>query len=332
MVYARNLVSGLQRLDRAEVELRVLAPVGVLAAWGSPWGRASVAATARRWQPDLVHGLHVEAPPVGLAGRPAVVTIQDLIPLDHPASVANPALRFAYRRLVTTSLRRAARVIVPSPFTRERVVAHGADPARVSVVPLGVDPRFRPLDDNERERARRTYGGGRPYVVAATGPRPHKNRAGLEAAGALLGDIPVVVTGVGPRAGGAGGAVNFVGRLGEDELVQLYGGADVMVLPALCEGFGLPALEALACGVPVVCGPGTGALAYLRSGAVEVDVRRPAEMAGAVRALLDDDRGRAELAAAGRKVASTLTIDAMARATLAVYREVLAPASEPTCR
>jgi glycosyltransferase involved in cell wall biosynthesis len=308
-VYARDLADGLHALDEPALEVRV---VRVGAAF-RPWGRAAVAAMAKRWGADLVHGLHLETPPI--AG-PTVVTIQDVVPLDYPGSVPNPVRRFAYRRLLTSSLRRATRVIVPSRLTRERLVAHGAARERVTVVPLGVGPRFHPLDDGEREQARRDFGGGRRYVVASSGRRAHKNLAGLQRAVALLrGDVGVVLVGEG---------VSSHGRLTDGELARLYGGADAMVLPALFEGFGLPALEALACGVPVVCGPRTGALEVLRPGAVEVDVSRPGDLAAGIQALVDDDSLRMRLGDAGRAVAVTLTCEAMGRATLGVYRDVLA--------
>ena len=112
----------------------------------------------------------------------------------------------------------------------------------------------------------------------------------------------------------------------------LAGGAEVMVLPALVEGFGLPALEALACGVPVVCGRYTGALDVLAAGAVVVDVTRPPELAAGIDALLDDDEHRRRLAAAGRREAEALTAERMASATLAVYRDVLAHRSIAAAR
>lgn len=278
-----------------------------------------MALASSRWQADLVHGLHVEIPP---SLTPTVVTVQDLIPLDFPGSMPNPLRRLLYRRVLAAALRRARRVIVPSPGTRERLEGHGVDHRRIVVVPHGTGPGFRPLTGKERVDARNAFGGGRPYVVASTGTRPHKNLAGLVQAAKSMGDdVVVAVTGTPPRPAPPG--LVFVGRLDEVALARFYGGAEVMVLPALVEGFGFPALEALACGVPVVCGPGTGAVAYLAAGMVEVDVRRPEELAAAVRSLLYDDGLRARLGAAGRRAAAPLTVDAMARATLAVYLDVL---------
>ena len=263
---------------------------------------------------------------------PAVVTIHDVVPLDHPASVPDPLRRLLYRRVLARALRRAGRVIVPSTLTRDRLVDHGVAPEQLTVVPLGIGPRFRPLDGAEREQARRDFGGGGPYVVASSGPRAHKNLLGMGAAAACLNPgVPVVLTGGRPQGAGTE-RLRFVGRLTDGQLARFYGGAELMVLPALVEGFGLPALEALACGVPVVCGPQTGALDVLAPGALVVDVTRPAELAGAIDALLADGDSRTQLATSGRAAAEKLTAEAMAHATLAVYREVLARRSDAATR
>ena len=278
-----------------------------------------MAVAARTWRADLVHGLHVEVPP----GRvPSVVTIHDLIPLDVPGSIRNRGRLLLYRRAVAAALARACRLIVPSPATAARLEAEGVDRSRIAVVPLGAGPTFRPLEPDEKERARKALAGGRPYVVGSSGSRPHKNLAALvDAAGRLAPEVVVVATGPAPSP--APPHLAFAGRLDEGALAALYGGAEAMVLPALVEGFGLPALEALACGVPVVCGDGTGAAAFLAEGMLQVDVRRPAALAEAVRALVDDDELRSRLGRAGRKAAAPFTVEAMARATLTVYLDVL---------
>lgn len=320
-VYGRRLTAGLDRVA-ASVSASVVARTvggGVLTPAFSPQGRAKVAAAAIHWRADLVHGVHVELPPVRV---PTVVTVQDLIPLDVPGSLPGPLRRLEYRRLLASALRRARRVIVPSPLTADRLDAHGVDGRRIVVVPLAAGPGFRPLTAQERGDARIAFADGRRYVVASTGPRPHKNLPGLTQVAQDLGpDVVVAVTGRAPSTMPPG--LRFVGRLDEAALARFYGGAEVMVLPAEFEGFGLPALEALACGVPVVCGPATGAAAYLASGMVEVEVRRPREMVAAVRDLLDDSGLRARLGAAGQRAAAPLTVEAMARATLGVYLDVL---------
>jgi alpha-1,3-rhamnosyl/mannosyltransferase len=240
------------------------------------------------------------------------VTIHDLVPLDYPHSLPSPVHRAVYWRALDTALARAGRIIVPSPSTHDRLVRHGVDRERLAVVPLGVGAEFGPLTGEEREQARRRFAGGRRYVVASTGPRPHKNLDGFRAAADMLpSDVAVVVPGV------------TTAPLADPAMPLLYGGADVVVLPAFSEGFGLPALEAMACGVPVVCGRQVGALAYLRDGAVEVDPARPRTIAAALEALLADGDSRMRVGEAGRAAAQALTVAAMAKATAAVYREAL---------
>lgn len=285
------------------------------------WGRVGVAVHAARVGAGVVHGLHVETPPGHV---PSVVTIHDVVPLDHPASMPSSVRRNVYRRVLATSLRRATRVIVPSPATAGRLAALGADPSKVDVIPLGVGPAFRPSSPAERDDARRRFAGGRRYVVASTGARAHKNLAGMQQAAAILSSAGIVAAATG---GSQVDGIRSVGWLDDEDLRHFYGGAEAMVLPALIEGFGLPAVEALACGVPVVCGPGTGALPYIRPGALEVDVTRPGELAAGILDVVEDDSRRARLVIDGARAASSLTAAGMAAATLAVYERVLAETS-----
>jgi glycosyltransferase involved in cell wall biosynthesis len=104
-----------------------------------------------------------------------------------------------------------------------------------------------------------------------------------------------------------------------------YAGAEAMLNLSHVEGFGLPAAEALACGTPVVCGPGLGALPFLRAGVVEVDVNQTRSIVDGARRLLDEPEYRRRLAADGLAATAGLTVTAMAQATLAVYRDAMEP-------
>lgn len=288
----------------------------------TPWGRASVLRQARKAGVDLIHGLHLEIPDT--REIPTVVTIQDLIPREFPDSTPNPLRRFGFNRIVERSLRNSARVIVPSPATREALAGIGADLGKIRVIPVGVSRRFTPLSQPERDEARRQYAGGGRYVSASTREKAHKNIDGLAEAAAILQkevDVPILCSGWTNR--GLPPPLRYVGRLPDDDLRAFYGGAEALVLPSLVEGFGLPALEALACGVPVVCGPRTGALPYIRPGVVEVDVTRPAEIAMGLRRMLTDDDLRKKLSEDGLAAVGKLTIEETARSTVDVYREVL---------
>ncbi|MCW2633336.1 MAG: glycosyltransferase, partial [Pseudonocardia sp.] len=210
-----------------------------------PWGRAAAAASAARWAADLVHGLHVEAPP---CPQPLVVTVPDLIPLDFPASMPSSLRRAVYRRLLDTTLRRANRLITPSPATATSLVRHGADPQQVAVVPLAISPAFRPCSRELRTAARRRFAGGRPYLATAVTGRAHKNAPALAAAAARLRDVAVISTG---RPIPGCGGVEFIGVLDPPTVRAFYAGAEAMLNLSHVEGFGLPAAEALACGTPV---------------------------------------------------------------------------------
>lgn len=322
--YGRELAAALGRAG-ADVDVHVAVFDGGRPPWSAapftPWGRARVARRARAWRADLVHGLHAEAGRP--RGVPTVVTVQDLIPLDHPPSVPGALRRRLFARTVGASVRGAARVIAPSPATAAALVGHGLAPAaKVEVVAHGVAAVFRPLPSAEREQARRRFASGRRYVASIGHHRAHKNLGVLAQAAALvLGGHGVVWATLGPDRGPEG--ARAVTALDDEGLRRFYAGAEVLVLPSLIEGFGFPVVEAMACGTPVVCGPGVGALAYVADGALAVDVTDPTAVARAVGRLLEDDDLRDGLAEAGGRAAGDLTVERMAARTLAVYAEAL---------
>lgn len=282
----------------------------------SPWGRAAAASRARRIHADLVHGLHFEIPRVNI---PTVVTIQDLIPLQHPPSMPSGARRRAFTSIVRSSVERAHVILTPST-----IVAHALQEMfgrRPHVIPLGISAEFTPAIDRERQLARSRFAGGREYVATIYHQKAHKNLRALEetarqvdASGAL-----VVCAGRAP----ASSRLVSCGYLDERELRLFYAGAEVFALPSLLEGFGLPVLESLACGTPVICGPHIGALEFLPEGAIVIDVGDEHELARTTMQLLDDRRAREEKGRKGRAWAAKLTLERTASETLAVYREVL---------
>jgi len=323
--YGSTLRAGLRDLpDGPEVVVIDRLPAGprrLAAAPYTPWGRALVARSARVSAADIVHNLSFEAPPVPV---PLVVAVHDVIPIEHPASMPSPLRRAEFRRVVATTLRRADAVIVPSERTAAAIRnVVGVPGCRLAVVPYAVDPVFRPATDAERATARRRFAGGRRYVAAVTTARAHKNLDGVLALGRALagrGDVEVVVRG--PSVTASAPAL-VVGPLRDEDLRMLYAGADVALVCSHVEGYGLPAVEAAACGTPVVCGPGIGALSVLAGAATVADVGDPASVAGAIACLLDDQRAAAASRAAGLAAAARLTPAVMAAATVEVYREVL---------
>lgn len=306
--YASELVAGLR--EAASLDLVVLEAAGVRSRPFTPWGSWRTRAVARRERIDLVHGLHLELPGGPI---PGVVTIQDVVPLEHPASMPSAVRRHAFAALLRASLRRAARTIVPSEATAAALARHGADQRSIAVIPLAVSPVFRPLDEAERADAQRRLARGERYVAAATGTRPHKNAAAVAPVARLLA-----------RSCGARLVpVRMDGSLADEDLRRVFGGADAFLLPSHVEGFGLPAAEALACATPVVCGPGVGALPYIGAGVLEADVSRPVEVAHALERILAEPSLRRRLVEGGLAAAARLSRGAMAQRTLGVYADVL---------
>jgi glycosyltransferase involved in cell wall biosynthesis len=256
----------------------------------------------RRVRPALAHFLHVVPP---WCPCPAVLTIHDLS-FERDPSVLRPWERLVFRRFVPWSVRRAARVLAISERTKADVAElYGVDAV---VTPLGVDPAFAP--------------GAEPdsYLLLVGSVEPRKNPLAAAEAAREVGR-PLVVAG--PvrdealarelRAQGA----DLRGYVSKDELARLYRGAACLVFPSRYEGFGLPLVEAMASGTPVVAAPD----AALREVAGDAAVfAEPAGLADGVRRALAE---RERLVAAGLERARHFTWEETARRTVAVYREVL---------
>lgn len=264
----------------------------------------------------LVHSTHLQTPRVKV---PSVVTVHDVLPLDLPGVMPGYVRRRIFGSLLRTTLREAAKVIVPSEMTASALFRHGAARERVVVVPEGPSELFKPCTDEERTSARERFAGGAPYVAAIWNRRPHKNCLVLGDVGRGLNSAGISLVCAGPDRPPQGGPA-YAGFLGDTDLRLFYGGAEAFILPSLAEGFGLPAVESLACGTPVVCGPNIGALPHLNDGAVITDITAPRALLGAVLDLVRDDRGRVRTAAS---TPSFPTARSMAAETVAVYREVI---------
>lgn len=287
----------------------------------------------RRRPVDLFHGVTgFELP--GRGPWALVTTVHDLVPLRLPALV--PARhRWAVRCLLGGALRRAHRVIAVSETTREELLArYRLPPERVVVVPEAAAPHFVPPAPSALAAVRVRYGLTRPYVLFVGFLEPKKNLGVLlEAIAALRragvwGDTELIVVGApgwGPdpveraHALGLGGAVRFVGAVADAELPALYGGALAFAFPSLWEGFGLPALEAMAAGAPVVAS-NRGALPEVTAGAALLVDPTPRPLAEALERLLGDPALRERLRLAGLVRAAQFSWERTARETLAVYR------------
>jgi glycosyltransferase involved in cell wall biosynthesis len=248
-----------------------------------------------------------------LAYPRSVVVIHDAAVLRHPGWYSRAYA--AWQRLVLPAVaRRAWRLVTVSEFARgELAELLGVDAA---VIPGGVDGRFTPAADPEP--ARRAHGLARPYVLCVASHTARKNLGALAlAARALAGDgVEVVVAGGHrPQFTRESGleALRLLGHVDDALLPGLYAGAEAFALPSLYEGFGLPVLEAMACGTPVVAAA-TAALPDTCGGAAVLAEPDGEAFAAALTTLLRDAAERERLRAAGLARARGFSWDATARA------------------
>jgi len=245
------------------------------------------------------------------------------------------------RLTVRRTARRAAHVIAPSEFTRRDLIeTYKLDPARVTAIPLAASEHFRPVEDaGEIERVRRLYGIAGEYVLAVGSIQPRKNLARLVRAYSGLrrergrSNLPQLVL-VGKQAWlygetlraveeeGVRDCVRMTGYVSEADLPALYTGALCFAYPSYFEGFGLPPLEAMRCGTPVLVGDRTSLPEVVGDAALTADPFDTGALARALARLIDDAALRAELRARGLKRASAFDWRDTARMTLQVYRRV----------
>jgi len=264
---------------------------------------------------------------------PLVVTVHDALPWRRPELLPRPSAAWGLR-LAWTLVRRRARVITVSEASRRELA--GRDPAVDAVViPEAPAPEFRPAPAADVEALRRRLGFAGPYLLHVGSHRPHKNLGRLLDAWAVVRERPAALSSLvfagrpEPRDRELAKKLRHrddvvvLGEVGESDLPALYTGATAFVLPSLVEGFGLPVLEAMACGVPVACSRTSSLPEVAGDAAVYFE---PSDVGAIVEALarLEDAGLRTDLGERGRRRAASFTWDETARRTLEVYREVTA--------
>jgi glycosyltransferase involved in cell wall biosynthesis len=289
---------------------------------------------AARASVDLMHSLGVTAPVWGRFYR--VATVHDLTYLHHPETHEGIRAR-VLRLLVPLAVRRSDRLIPPSEFTRRDLIEILRTPAeRIDVVPHSPRTLRREEPMPESEVRSRFELGDRRVVLSVSAKRPHKNLAALIGALALIpaDRRPVLVLPGYPtwyegelraRASELGVAedVRLLGWLPDRELEGLWRLAQLFVFPSLSEGFGLPPLEAMARGVPVVCSNAGSLPEVVGEAALLFDPRDEAAMAAALERLLSDENEAQRLARAGKARVAEFTWERTARLTLQSYARTL---------
>jgi alpha-1,3-rhamnosyl/mannosyltransferase len=352
--YIQGLLEALPAVGQPEALVAYLPPGRSPGAFAAAWGaRAlwrSVAArpyslrelwqlalAARRDRADLYHAPHYVCPP--WLPCPAVVTVHDLIHLRFPVRHRHPLAPAYARLMLRLAVRRARRLITVSESTRRDLVERlGARAERIRVIPNGVGAPFGPADrPGAGEPMLRELGVSRPYLLFAGNPLPHKNVARLLDAFAGLPAAfgRLVLVGIPPTARphvddlcaapGLRARVHVLAPVPATVLARLYQSATLVVCPSLWEGFGLAALEAMACGAPVVASNRGGLPEVVGDAGLLVDPTDVDALREAMYTLAGQEPLRAALRARGLARARAFSWRHVAEATVAVYREALGP-------
>lgn len=348
--YIRELLIGLARIDtRNRYRLLAIRPHGFYAQLpdrftfhhlSRPWSLlryfTSLPWELRRRPVDVFHVQYIL--PTGFTG-PCVVTIHDLhfehYPLHYPL-MDRMFLKYFVRR----SALQADQIITDSEHSKRDLQAHyGVAEEKIRVIPLGINPRFRPEQDAERLRAvREKYGIAEHFILFIGRIVDQRKNAGLlmdafVALGrAAAGGHQLVIAGKNEGRGPAAlmakartlgeGRIHFPGFIAEADVPALMSAATVFAYPSVFEGFGLPPLEAMACGTPVISSNATSLPEVVGDAALLIHPHNKDELAEALRRLLAEADLRQHLRERGFQRAAQYVWEDCARQTLAVYEDV----------
>jgi len=311
------------------------------AAGGQPWRRIlweqfGQPAALRRSQVDLVHA-PVYVGPLA-ASCPVVVTIHDLSHFIFP-ELFQPAKRVYLQTMTRITAKRAAAVICDSENTRRDVLRLlQVPPERAHTVLIGVDAEMQPLARERVERFRAERRLPERYILTVSTLEPRKNIPALIEAYCMLcrGGQPVPHLVIGGGKGwyfraieqqverlGLRDHVVFTGFIPQQELPLWYNASEIFVYPSLYEGFGMPPLEAMACGVPVITSDKASLPEVVGDGGLMVDTSKPELLATALQRLLDEPETRIELGQRGQARARLFSWEKTARETASIYHAVL---------
>jgi len=296
----------------------------------------TLSAELRRHPVDVLH-VQFTAPPIPPCA--VVASIHDLS-FEHLPETFKRRSRAQLRLTVRRTARKAAQILTLSEFSRRAIIeAYKVDPGRITVTPLAASKNFLPVDDEkELSRIRKTYGLEREYILSLGSIQPRKNLARLIRAYSLLrgGDakkrLPQLVL-----AGKRGWLYDetlraaaehkidrdivLTGYVHEDDLPALYSGAICFLYPSYYEGFGLPVVEAMQCGTPVIVGNRTSLPEVVGDAGILIDPFNPKDLADAIAHLVSNPGARDELRQRGIERAKAFNWLETARLTLQVYEQ-----------
>jgi glycosyltransferase involved in cell wall biosynthesis len=296
----------------------------------------TLSAELRRNPVDVLH-VQFTSPP--FAPCPVVVSIHDLS-FEHLPETFNRRSRAQLRLTVRRSARKARRVLALSEHARQDIIStYKISPNLVRAIPIGTAPHFRPVtNEKELQRVRHTYGIARNYILSVGSIQPRKNLGRLAQAYARLrnrlpeNELPQLVI-VGKCAWlyretlreieqlRTGDCVITTGYVPERDLPALYSGATCFVYPSYFEGFGLPPLEAMKCGAPVITGDRTSLPEVVGDAGLLVNPFDVDAIVSAIQSIVIDSKLRSELKTRSLNRAQMFDWRETAQQTLEVYRE-----------
>jgi len=348
--YATNLIEGLAQIDQTNLYTLYVTRRGAVDRFVDRWPNFKVTRTpphtplvripltlSRELRRRPVDVLHVQytAPP--FLPCPLVATIHDLA-FEHLPETFKRRSWMQLRLTVRATARRAAQIITVSDYSRDDIVGtYGIAPERITVTPEAAPPHFAQVTNgNELKRVRENYGIAKDYILSLCSIQPRKNLVRLIEAytslrqGRPAGEFPQLVL-AGKRAwldretiraaerNSGDRDIVFTGYVPGQELPALYSGAICFVYPSYFEGFGLPVLEAMQCGVPVIAGNRTSLPEVVGDAGALVDPFDERELATAIARVIDNPDYRAQLCVKGLKRAKFFSWTTTARLTLQVY-------------
>jgi glycosyltransferase involved in cell wall biosynthesis len=296
------------------------------------WEMVALSGVLARSGADVYHGPHFFVPHTVV---PAVATVHDLTFYRLPGRYSFAHRR--YYRYLARCAKRAARIIAPSGAVAADIVRFlGYPPERIRVIAEAPRAGLAPAREPEVARLRGELTLEAPYLLCLGTAEPGKRAVdAVRAMPAILEQAPGTVLALAGNPGrlspalerevarlGVGDAVRFLGYVPDESLGALLSGATALVFPSLFEGFGLPPLEAMACGTPVISTDAPAMSEVLAGAATLVPVRDPGAIAAEALRLLGDPGLRAERSARGIEFASRFSWQRTAEETIDVYREV----------